>query len=103
MDISNVAETMREELIILATRAAEEDGADVVILGGAPLAGLAASIQADVPAILIDPISAAVKQAEALVSLAPEGASKGRFRRAPGKQSVGLDPALAAWFAEGRG
>lgn len=101
IDIANVASTMREELTELACRAALEDGADVVILGGAPLAGLAAEIQSDVPAIVIDPISAAVRQAEALTYVAPEGASRGRFQRPPGKPSVGLEPTLAKWFASG--
>ncbi len=101
IDLAKVGAPMRDELAALARQAALEDGADVVILGGAPLAGLAASIQADVPAVVIDPISAAVRLAEALVCVAPQGASRGRYRRAPGKASVGLDPTLAAWFAAG--
>ncbi len=37
VDVANVRTGLRAELIRLANRAAEEDGADVVILGGAPL------------------------------------------------------------------
>ncbi len=100
-DIAKVGPAMTDELSELVRLAATEDGADVVILGGAPLAGLAATVGKDAPAVVIDPIAAAVKLAEALVTIAPRGAAKGRFARPPGKASVGLDPTLAAWMAEG--
>lgn len=98
-DIAKVGAGMIDELAALAGRAAAEDGADVVILGGAPLAGLAAAVDERSPAIVIDPITAAVKLAEALVVAAPRGAAKGRYARPPGKASAGLDPGLAAWIA----
>lgn len=99
--LNNVQTTMRTELVRLATDSALQDGADVVILGGAPLAGLAFGVRADVPAVCLDPISAAVRQAETLVRLAPEGANRGCFARPPGKESDGLEPGLSAWLAAG--
>lgn len=98
-DVATAGDTMKAVLRDLVCQAAEEDGADVVILGGAPLAGLSFEMQAHVPAVLVDPISAAVKQAEALAVVAPRGASHGCYSRPGPKASVGLDPTLAAWIA----
>jgi Asp/Glu/hydantoin racemase len=90
----------KESLLLdLANRAVAEDGADVVILSGAPLAGLAARVADRVPVPLVDPIQAAVKQAEALVALRPRKASAGSFARPPGKPSTGLPAALAKRLA----
>lgn len=97
--VTDVAETMRADLVALAALAAQEDGADTVILGGAPLAGLAMEIAGDCPAVPVDPISAAVGLAESLVRLAPKGANRGAFTRPPGKASSGLAAPLAAWIA----
>jgi allantoin racemase len=96
--LSDVAELLREPLQELCRRAAEEDRADVVILAGAPLAGLAQRIGADLPLMALDPISAAVAQACALATVAPAGATAGGFKRPPRKESVGLAPPLARWL-----
>lgn len=96
--VATVQDELFDELRALVRRAAEDDGADVVILAGAPLAGLAHRIT-DAPAVLVDPISAAVTQAEALARLAPRGAHAGSFARPPAKPNVGLPPALAARIA----
>jgi Asp/Glu/hydantoin racemase len=87
----------KEDLIVeLANRAAHEDKADVVILGGAPLSGLAAKIKDRVDVPLVDQIAAAVKQAEALATLSPRKAIAGSFRRPDPKPTLGLADALAA-------
>ena len=101
--VTDAAETMRDDLMALATLNAREDGADVVILGGAPLAGLATELADSVPATLVDPISAAVVQAEALARLAPRGASRGSFTRPASKPNTGLPKALAARLSGGGG
>lgn len=93
--ISDVQEEKEDLLVELANRAVREDEADVIILGGAPLAGLAGKVKERVPVPLIDPIAAAVKQAEALVSLAPRKAVAGTFRRPDAKATKGLAEALA--------
>lgn len=97
--LDGVQAEMEEYLIELARRAVDEDGADVVVLGGAPLAGLAARVRDRVPVPCVDAMVAAVKQAEALVTLDPAPPRAGRFRRPPGKPSIGLPPALAARIA----
>lgn len=94
-DVAEVRSTLRAELAALARDAAERDDADVVILGGAPLAGLAKEIAADVPAVVIDPITAAVAQAMAMVRVAPKPSFGLRCCKPLAKSSVGLSEALA--------
>ena len=90
----------KEDLLVdLASRAAAEDGADVVLLAGAPLAGLAGRVRDRVPVPVIDCVGAAVLQAQALVALAPRKAVIGTYRRPDPKISIGLAPALAKWLA----
>ncbi len=97
--LDNVAANLRPELAALAERAVVDDGADVVILGGAPLAGLAQQIADTTPGILVDPISAAVVQAMGLARLTPSYAN--RPARLARKSSKGLGPALAAVISGG--
>ena len=93
--ISEVQEEKEALLIDLTSRAIEEDEADVIILGGAPLAGLADKVKDRIPVPVVDQIGAAVKQAEALVSLSTRKARAGTFRRPDPKPTVGLAEALA--------
>jgi Asp/Glu/hydantoin racemase len=76
----------------LIDEAVRLDGADVVIVAGGPLAGLAHSLGPRVPVPLIDGVAAAVALAEALVRLAPT------VPRREARLSTGLDPGLAALF-----
>ena len=92
--ISNVQEEKEALLIELANRAVSEDEADVIILAGAPLAGLAGKVRSKIPVPVVDQVAAAVKQAETLVVLAPRKATSGTFRRPDPKPTVGLPDAL---------
>ncbi len=94
--ISNVQAEKEALLVDLANRAVIEDGADVIILGGAPLAGLAEKVADRIPVPVVDQIAAAVKQIEALVTLKPRKATAGTFRRPGAKDTIGLSQALAA-------
>ncbi|WP_407519592.1 aspartate/glutamate racemase family protein [Methylobacterium oryzisoli] len=67
---------------------AEDDGADVVVLGGAALAGLAARIQPDVPVPVICSVEAGARMMLAALAV-PVGAPP------PPSRSTGLSPALA--------
>jgi allantoin racemase len=81
-------------LTAACTACAKEDGADVVILGGAALAGLAARIQPGVPV----PVLCSV-EAGALAALA--AAEDGRCTKsAPAVATIGLAPALAKLLDE---
>lgn len=92
--LSSVQAEKEDALLDLATRTVREDGADCVILGGAPLAGLAAKARGRCPVPVVDPISAAVKQAETLVTLALPKATAGSGARPAAKPNAGLADAL---------
>lgn len=100
-DIASVAEDMRNALAKVCHAAARS--ADVLILAGAPIAGLAPVIRDEVPAILIDPVQAAVLNAISQRRLAPRGAHRGSFARPPFKPSTGLETPLARWISRDAG
>jgi Asp/Glu/hydantoin racemase len=100
--ISEVQEEKAELLVALACRTIEEDQADVILLAGAPLAGLGPKVADRIPVPVVDCVGAAVKQAEALVALSPKKARAGTFRRPDPKASTGLTPVLADWIAHRR-
>jgi Asp/Glu/hydantoin racemase len=93
--IDDVQDEKQQVLIELANRTVSEHGADVVILAGAPLAGLANKIRDRVPVPLVDGIQAAVTMAEGLVRLNPRKATAGTYRRPAPKDSKGLAAPLA--------
>ena len=96
-NLSTVAEEMRGVLTETCREAAAQ--ADVLILAGAPIAGLAADIADDVPAILLDPIKAASLQAVAQAKLSVRGSHSGTYARPPGKENSGIAQALSRWIA----
>lgn len=98
--IGSVQEDFREDLVRLANEVVDHDGADVVILAGAPLAGLARQVADRIPVPVVDGISAGVAQAEALVRLAPGSHRKGSFARPPLKDNTGLSPTMTALLAD---
>lgn len=93
--IDDVQTEKEQVLIDLAVGTVKNDGADVVILAGAPLAGLVNKIGERVPVPLVDGIQAAVTMAEGLVRLKPRKATVGTYRRPAAKASKGLASALA--------
>lgn len=93
--LAEVQTDLRADLIALATTAATRHHADVIILGGAPLAGLAPKIASEVPAILVDPIVAAVFQAMTLAQMRPHAVAANRVNRPAAKTSEGLSTPLA--------
>jgi allantoin racemase len=98
-DITSVQEDMGDALAEACGQAVEQDEADVVILGGAPLAGLAATLADRVPVPLVDGVVAAVRQAEVLASMRVRKATAGTFRRPDPKPITGVPEALARLFA----
>lgn len=97
--VSDVQDEKEALLVDLANRAVVDDEADVVILGGAPLAGLAMKVRDRIPVPVVDQVQAAVKMAEMLVSLQTKKATAGTFRRPAAKAATGLHAALAARIA----
>jgi Asp/Glu/hydantoin racemase len=98
-DINSVQEEKRDALVKTCCLAVEQDEADVVILGGAPLAGLADKVAERVPVPLVDGVAAAVRQAETLASLRLRKATAGSFRQPDAKPITGVPRALEALFS----
>ncbi len=96
-DINTVAEEKAAKLAELANRAIGA-GADVCILGGAPLSGLAAQLRDKVAIPLVDGVAAAVRQAETLAALNPRKPIAGTFRRPGPKQMTGISSSLKTFF-----
>ena len=71
-----------------------QDGADVIIIAGAPLAGLARSIADRIPVPVVDGVSSAVRHAETLAGLGPLAARAGSYAPPPQKDWKGLSPEL---------
>ncbi len=84
-DIAGVQDEHAARLKALCAVAIEDDGAEALILAGAPLAGLARRISG-LPVPLVDPIAAALRQAER----APRAA----FVAPPKKANSGLPEAI---------
>lgn len=89
-DIGGVQGEHARRLHELCMAAIGNDGADVLILGGAPLAGLARSIAGTIPVPVVDGVSSAVRHAESLVQLKPGAARAGSFAPPPAKPNAGL-------------
>lgn len=83
-------------LAAAARAAASEDGAEVVVLGGAGLAGLADRIAGDVAVPVLDSLDCTVRQAVALARGVPSKPAAGSYAAPPPVPVAGLSPPLAA-------
>jgi allantoin racemase len=90
-----------EDLAATCRRAAQEDGAEAVILGGLGLAGLADRVADQVPVPVIDSLVAGVRAAEATASLGARKAATGSFAPATPIETAALSRPLAT-LLEGR-
>jgi len=84
-DIGGVQDEHAARLKLLCEAAVTEDGAQALILAGAPLAGLARRISG-LPVPVVDPIAAAVRQAES--------ARRAPYVAPPRKPNAGLPDAI---------
>jgi len=78
-------EEAQARILQLSRKAVEEDGAEVIILGCAGLAGYAEGIERELGVIVLDPTSVAFKIAEAMVDLGLRHSKVARFARPPVK------------------
>ena len=92
----NTPDAVNDRVVEAATRLAEEDGAECVVLCGAAMAGMATRLQPRAPVPLVDGIACGVPLLEMLVRLGPPPATRGSLVRPSGRGSTGLSPALAA-------
>ena len=93
--IGGVQDEHADALLALCERAVREDGAEVIVLAGAPLAGLARALRGRLPVPVVDGVSSAVRHAATLVALAPGRATAGSFAPPPAKPHHGLPEAIA--------
>ena len=93
--IGQVQDDHTQALKALAERAVDEDGADVIVLAGAPLAGLARALQGQLPVPVVDGVSSAVRHAQSLVALRPGTHLRGSFAPPPLKPHQGLPAGIA--------
>ncbi len=98
-NIATVQDDHAERLKSLCLSAVDDDGADVIIIAGAPLAGLARSMKEQIPVPIVDGVSSAVCHAQTLVSLAPMAARRGSFAPPPLKPNQGLPEGIARLLA----
>lgn len=92
--IGHVQDDHAEALLALCERAVKEDGAEVIVLAGAPLAGLARTLHGRLTVPVVDGVSSAVRHAATLVALAPGRATAGSFAPPPVKPHRGLPEAI---------
>lgn len=100
--IGAVQDDFRGTLVDLARRAVTQDGADVIVLAGAPLAGLARQVAGEIPVPVVDGIGAGVRFAEAIVGLASGPHRAGSFAAPPAKPRRGLPAAVDAALTAGQ-
>lgn len=85
-----------DQLAVLARICVDADGADVVVLGGAGLVGLADRLQARVGAPLLDSLACLVQAGIAAARLGAAKPAAGSFAVPPRTPSIGLSQPLAA-------
>ncbi len=85
LDMDRDPECTKARLIDVCRAAAVEDGAEVVILGCAGLAGYAEDVEAATGMKVLDPTPVALKTAEMLVSLGLKHSKRGLFAQPPVK------------------
>jgi allantoin racemase len=87
-----------DRLAALAQACVDEDGADVVVFGGAGLVGLAAQLQPRVSAPLLDSLSCLVQSGIAAARLRAGKPTVGSLAAPPPTPSIGLSDRLTAVF-----
>ena len=102
-DIGNVQGNQGERLVRIAERCVAEDGADVIILAGAPLAGLARTLEGRLPVPMVDGVSSAVRHAQTLVAMRPPVQRQGSFAAPPTKANRGLPEPIARLLGRSAG
>lgn len=93
--IGQVQQDHAAALQALCEQVVRQDGADVIILAGAPLAGLARTLRGQLPVPVVEGVSSAVRHAISLHALQPGQASLGSFAPPPRKPNQGLPSGIA--------
>ena len=98
-DTNDLFEELKRRLIKVARICIEEDGAEVIVLGGGPLVGYGKLIEAELGIPVIDPTLATFKLMESVIdlghSIARLGAGRLPFRVGRYSWGYSLQPGLA--------
>lgn len=78
-------EKSKKRILDLARKCVQEDGAEVIILGCAGLAGYSEDIERELGAVVLDPTSVAFKVAESIADLGLKVSKVGRYSYPPEK------------------
>jgi allantoin racemase len=89
-NVSCVQQEKRQMLLNLCFACVDQDGADSIILCGAPLAGLAREITDQVPVPLVDGVGAAMRAAQSMASRGRIMRTRGSYAALPKKGNRGL-------------
>jgi allantoin racemase len=100
-NIGSIQQDKAASLIATANLCVSEDGADVIILAGAPLAGLARSLSGKLPVPVVDGVSSAVRHAETLIRLNAGQTTTGSFSPPPEKPNAGLPASIETLLSHG--
>lgn len=101
-NIATIQEDHGDQLVELCNQAIQQDGADVIIIAGAPLAGLARTVAAQISVPVVDGVTCAVQQAQALVGIGAKAPTAGSFAVPPTKPIKGVPEALARLMGRDR-
>jgi Asp/Glu/hydantoin racemase len=101
-DIGSRPLAFDDEFFQAGRRAVDEDGADVIILGGAVTAGMGRRLNKRMGVPVLDGVSCAVRQAEVLASLRSEWAGATHRARPRAKEVIRVPKSLAARFLSSR-
>lgn len=102
LDLETASPEMTENAIIAAARrAVEEDGADVICLGCAGMAGLDQKVSAAVGVPVIDGVVAALKILEGVVAAGLRTSKRQAYAQPQFKALDNLDPIFAQPYARG--
>ncbi len=89
LDLDRPGTAARRTIVDECRRALDEDGADAIVLGCAGMADLAHAIEDAIDAPVVEGVTAALKWAEALVSLRLGTAKRGEYARPLAKRYDG--------------
>jgi allantoin racemase len=81
LELERPGSAARRRIVDECRRALDEDGAEAIVLGCAGMAELAADIQSEIGAPVIEGVAAAVKMVEALVGIGLRTSKRGEFAR----------------------
>ena len=101
-DIGSNPYSVDDDFLNVSRRAISDDGADVIILGGAVTAGMGRRLHERLDVPVLDGVSCAVRQAELVSSLLSERSTTTRHGRLPTKEMVRVPESLASRFLSAR-